>query len=925
MAKAASGAAALLVLILFSLAVYSSCSKSPAKPRAGLSVTQPVASDFSDAGMRSADAGGAAAEFVPSSDIERELHAKLMAEFDRLGIDPERAVAKAPAGADSAVFDLSARIVYEDGEIWEQPTGIELEWTERLVGDYDQSGEVGIPDITPIALNYLRNATYKPPAEAGGLKYWPLGDPTDGGGAASGDPPAEGSGAENWRLARIDGDATGEIGISDVTPIALHYLERLDGYRVYRKGPEEEFFKFLRNPADESSNLTVTRTDFYSAENSACPIRYTFTDRPPKIGEYEYYVTAFANGYGESLVQSSRTTIGAPGFGDTTPPVWDDTVGITGAIANEDGSVTVEFGTATDLAVPPAPASPPVTYAVYYSTESPIDFGAAAKVTGVAGSPWTSIPLIGGRTYFFAVRAMDSAEPPNEDSNSNELAVTALGEQVEDTEPPVWVIEIQDGTTSGFERILTRDGKLIIRRDDAIDELSPPVHYDLYFLSYRVSSNMFVSGQLHPDVQVLKDIPKEFDFPWENHHGVHLHVKARDSAVIPNETKGGSRLTAPTNRIQRTLNLDLPYMTEEYTSAKFESSSVFDPAMRTIHAIYYPDSKELFSPRTPGVFYVKLNTDTLAYVVEQLMPTPAEDAFYTQISLKLSWTGELWANIWQSGHGNKYLRKPAGGIWQEWDASKPPNSWWGHIGHTGTPVVFTTGNSDVAYNRVKVYYNWWDSDSQQWVKEFVSDPGSIFGTMRVRPDGVVQFVQASDIDTVWGGSEGTTFSRIHERSIDGTWTQKFQFDGWIGADKYFPETWDAKWAWGFALEYHNGIQKQYAYGLDGGYEMLEYLGKEGFTPSGKPWPASGSSYHLLPDYINISGELKELYFGSREYDVNILQPRFHIEGSIAGILGGGYVPETGYMARLGASPDFEAGKWAVKIWTTPPGVNIFDP
>ncbi len=68
-------------------------------------------------------------------------------------------------------------------------------WREVLVGDGDLSGEVGIPDITPIALNYLS---------------------TDAGSA----------------FADYDGD--GEVGIPDITPIALNYLSTITGYNVYR-------------------------------------------------------------------------------------------------------------------------------------------------------------------------------------------------------------------------------------------------------------------------------------------------------------------------------------------------------------------------------------------------------------------------------------------------------------------------------------------------------------------------------------------------------------------------------------------------------------------------------------------------------------------------------------------------------------------
>ncbi|MEP0813768.1 MAG: hypothetical protein HRF49_03765, partial [bacterium] len=76
-----------------------------------------------------------------------------------------------------------------------------LSWSYRNTGDYDVSGEVGVSDVTPIALHYLANAN-------DGLGDDPL---------------------EKW----IDGDASGEIAIGDVTPIALGYMSQVAGYRFF--------------------------------------------------------------------------------------------------------------------------------------------------------------------------------------------------------------------------------------------------------------------------------------------------------------------------------------------------------------------------------------------------------------------------------------------------------------------------------------------------------------------------------------------------------------------------------------------------------------------------------------------------------------------------------------------------------------------
>lgn len=272
------------MVILISFAFFiAACKRSKAAAPAAAGITSGIS--------KSDDASKL--EFSPKSPIESELYSKLLSEFERLGIDPARAVAKAPAGSVNAVFDFTARLA---GDAGEQPASVVLTWTEQLTGDYDQNGEVGIPDITPIALSYLKGAQYETQILWTGGKR-PVGDPDDDGGVGSGNPPAAGSGAENWRLARIDGDFNGEIGISDVTPIALHYLERLDGHRVYRKRLGEAQFTRLTNPDSPSSPLTIPRALAFpegaTAPDANRPVRCSFTDADAGEGIVIYYTTAF--------------------------------------------------------------------------------------------------------------------------------------------------------------------------------------------------------------------------------------------------------------------------------------------------------------------------------------------------------------------------------------------------------------------------------------------------------------------------------------------------------------------------------------------------------------------------------------------------------------------------------------------------------
>ena len=237
-----------------------------------------------------------------------QLEHRLQAEFERLGIEPDKVAAAAPSGSKNAVFDLAATMIDPDGppdgegggEL--QPTGVKLRWTERLIGDYDQNGEVNVADLQPLGLYWKLKPAYDDPAEHGGFTFWPQGDSDEDGGTSAGNPPAPGSGAENWRLARVDGDRNGEINVSEITPIAQHWQERLDGFRVYRQAPGETEFSLLPDPDDAGSNKTVSRsTLFLSGQNKPDPfrpVRYSFSDDEADadgLGEgiYRYYVAPY--------------------------------------------------------------------------------------------------------------------------------------------------------------------------------------------------------------------------------------------------------------------------------------------------------------------------------------------------------------------------------------------------------------------------------------------------------------------------------------------------------------------------------------------------------------------------------------------------------------------------------------------------------
>ena len=279
--------------------------------------------------------GRPARDSAGSAPAADNLSAYLQAEFARLGIEPDKVVAAAPRGEANAVFDLAAAVIDPDGEGGDPPTGIALTWTERCIGDYDQNGLVNASDLTPLGVHWQEAVAYDAPSLHGGCDYWPTGDPDDAG-----------TGTDNWRCARIDGNANGLIEMADITPIAQHSGEQLSGYRVYRRGPLNADWVLLPDPLGGSSALSIERPPV----QVTAPVRYSFTDNPGYPGLYEYYVIAYALGStgvsameGEEASNIAQATLILEGV-DVYPPVWQGTTGIGSATANEDGTVTVEWG-----------------------------------------------------------------------------------------------------------------------------------------------------------------------------------------------------------------------------------------------------------------------------------------------------------------------------------------------------------------------------------------------------------------------------------------------------------------------------------------------------------------------------------------------------------------------------------------------------
>ena len=259
-----------------------------------------------------------------SSPSVAELRDVLGAEFARLGIDPDKVGAAAPLGPENAVFNLSAMVYDPDGTGPLPPDSVELRWMERCIGDYDQNGEVGISDLTPLGQRFGYFVRYYDP-QGTGKPDWPGYSPLDDGGVTPPAPPAPGSGASNWRNARIDGDGNGEINISDITPIAVHWQQHLVGYCVYRKRSGEANFMLLPNPDDPGALYTIPRNAAFAAgdPDPNRPLYYRLTDNQlgTASGIFEYYVAAY-DGQGGVGTPSPQLTLDMDaGGGGTQPPV----------------------------------------------------------------------------------------------------------------------------------------------------------------------------------------------------------------------------------------------------------------------------------------------------------------------------------------------------------------------------------------------------------------------------------------------------------------------------------------------------------------------------------------------------------------------------------------------------------------------------
>jgi len=136
---------------------------------------------------------------------------------------------------------------------------------------------------------------------------------------------------------------------------------------------------------------------------------------PP--GNYPVMITGFDSDTYNHLFQWVELKI--TDMSDDEPPVWDADVGII-SVAGGLGGALLRYGTASD-------PNEPVTYNLYWSDTSPIDFDTANVLNGIESSPYLLEPMMPGE-YFFCVRAVDFIG--NETTNIAETSAVVGGERL---------------------------------------------------------------------------------------------------------------------------------------------------------------------------------------------------------------------------------------------------------------------------------------------------------------------------------------------------------------------------------------------------------------------------------------------------------------------------------------------------------------
>jgi len=177
--------------------------------------------------------------------IKPQLRSELAAELERvLRLYPPRQVSAPPSSSASATV-LS----------WDEEAG-SFQWRYYSAGDYDQNGEVGVSDLTPLGVHFGKQS-------AGG--------------------PFDQATVESV----VDGDQNGQIGISDITPIGQNFGLVCEGYRLYYSNAESDVPGEAAEPNGPGAEL-VAEVIFSDATGAASE-RKQFSHTPAETPFEGYY------------------------------------------------------------------------------------------------------------------------------------------------------------------------------------------------------------------------------------------------------------------------------------------------------------------------------------------------------------------------------------------------------------------------------------------------------------------------------------------------------------------------------------------------------------------------------------------------------------------------------------------------------------
>ncbi|MEZ5339041.1 MAG: hypothetical protein R3F46_12380 [bacterium] len=163
----------------------------------------------------------------------------LVRELSAAGKDISATQTRPPSGEGNGIRFFEYGLTEATGPDYEDPWNRQLLIYEMLLGDYDGNGIVNSADLVPVARFWGTEIQYSEDVVSDDL-YRPLPE------------------YESIAAGRVDGNFDGVINASDITVIAQHWMEAIDGFRIYTSrnaGPEQ----YLPDPTEPSSSLSVRR------------------------------------------------------------------------------------------------------------------------------------------------------------------------------------------------------------------------------------------------------------------------------------------------------------------------------------------------------------------------------------------------------------------------------------------------------------------------------------------------------------------------------------------------------------------------------------------------------------------------------------------------------------------------------------------